>query len=78
MGEVIKGNGIRANVDGHILAIGNRKLMNAENIDVPTEVAAYAIEREKSGNTAIFAAVDGKSVESSRLLTKFVTMHQLH
>ena len=36
--------------------------MNAENIDVPTEVAdvQYAIEREKSGNTAIFAAVDGK------------------
>src|SRR4051794_5868618 len=59
-GEVLKGNGIRANVEGHILAIGNRKLMNAENIDLPTEVSAYAIEREKSGNTVIFAAVDGK------------------
>ncbi|WP_249872510.1 heavy metal translocating P-type ATPase [Oceanobacillus saliphilus] len=58
--EVIKGNGLRANVEGHMLAIGNRKLMHAENIDLPSEVAAYAIEREKSGNTAIFAAVDGK------------------
>ncbi|OZU89097.1 copper-translocating P-type ATPase [Virgibacillus indicus] len=59
-GEVIKGNGLRANVEGYRLAIGNRKLMNAENIDVPIEVEAYAIQREKSGNTAIFAAVDGK------------------
>ncbi|MGJ9459780.1 heavy metal translocating P-type ATPase [Oceanobacillus sp. CF4.6] len=58
--EVIKGNGLRANVEGQMLAIGNRKLMHAENIDLPSEVAAYAIEREKLGNTAIFAAVDGK------------------
>lgn len=59
-GEVIKGNGIRAKVDDHILAIGNRKLMNAENIIVSNEALEYAINREKSGNTAIFAAVDGK------------------
>ncbi|MCL6573996.1 MAG: heavy metal translocating P-type ATPase, partial [Bacillus sp. (in: Bacteria)] len=59
-GEVIKGNGIRANVEGHVLAIGNRKLMNTENITIPTEVLKYAVNREKEGNTAIFAALDGK------------------
>ncbi|MDD4766516.1 MAG: cation-translocating P-type ATPase [Desulfotomaculaceae bacterium] len=59
-GEVIKGNGIRAQVDGHDLAIGNRKLMDAENIQVSDEVSAYALKREKAGNTAIFAAVDGQ------------------
>ncbi|MFC4024625.1 heavy metal translocating P-type ATPase [Oceanobacillus longus] len=58
-GEVTKGNGIRATVDNHQLIIGNRKLMNAENIDVPADVLAYATGREKAGNTAIFAAVDG-------------------
>lgn len=58
--EVIKGGGILAKVDNHSLVIGNRKLMEAENIDVMTEVLSYAIEREKAGNTAIFAAVDGK------------------
>ncbi|WP_163971061.1 heavy metal translocating P-type ATPase [Oceanobacillus halotolerans] len=59
-GEVIKGNGIRAQVIGKVLTVGNRKLMDAENIKIPQEVEAYAVEREKSGNTAIFAAVDGK------------------
>ncbi len=59
-GEVIKGNGIRAQVDDRMLAIGNRKLMDAENIQVSDEVAAYAVQREKAGNTAIFAAVDGQ------------------
>ncbi len=59
-GEVIKGNGIKAVVEGHVLAIGNRKLMDAENVPVSDEVANYAIGREKAGNTAIFAAVDGQ------------------
>ncbi|MEH7222218.1 cation-translocating P-type ATPase [Bacillus sp. JJ1566] len=59
-GEVIKGNGIRTKVAGHVLAIGNRKLMDAEGIEVPQNVGAYAIDREKAGNTAIFASVDGK------------------
>jgi Cd2+/Zn2+-exporting ATPase len=59
-GEVIKGNGIRAIVEGHILAIGNRKLMNTENINIPKVVLEYAVNREIEGNTAIFAAVDGE------------------
>jgi Zn2+/Cd2+-exporting ATPase len=58
-GEVIKGNGIRASVAGHTLAIGNRKLMDTENINISKEAEDYAVDREKGGNTAIFAAVDG-------------------
>jgi Cd2+/Zn2+-exporting ATPase len=58
--EVIKGNGIRAQVDGYVLAIGNRKLMDAENIRIGDGASAYALKREKTGNTAIFAAVDGQ------------------
>ncbi|WP_240377913.1 heavy metal translocating P-type ATPase [Bacillus piscicola] len=56
--KVIKGNGIRATVDGHVLVIGNRKLMATSNIAIPADVASYAIDREKAGNTAVFAAVD--------------------
>ncbi len=59
-GEVIKGCGIRAKVEGQLLAIGNGKLMNVENVSIPQEVLQYAISREKAGNTAIFVAVDGK------------------
>ncbi|WP_432361912.1 heavy metal translocating P-type ATPase [Sporosarcina sp. UB5] len=58
--EVIKGNGIRAKVDGKLLAIGNRKLMASEGIQVDDEIEKYAIDREKAGNTAIFASINGK------------------
>lgn len=59
-GVVIKGNGIRAKVSGHVLSIGNRILMEAEGINIREAVEAYATLREKAGNTAIFASVDGK------------------
>ncbi|GAB3806836.1 heavy metal translocating P-type ATPase [Virgibacillus kimchii] len=58
--EVIKGNGIKAILGGQKLAIGNGKLMEAEGISVPKDIAAYQVNREKAGNTAIYAAVDGK------------------
>lgn len=58
--EVIKGNGIRARIDGKLLAIGNRKLMASEGITIEESVEAYAVQREKSGNTAIFASIDSK------------------
>ncbi|MDD4121954.1 MAG: heavy metal translocating P-type ATPase, partial [Eubacteriales bacterium] len=59
-GKVVKGNGIKAEIDSLVLAIGNRKLMDAENIQISDEVSDYAIGREKAGNTAIFAAIDGQ------------------
>jgi Zn2+/Cd2+-exporting ATPase len=59
-GEVIKGNGIRARVEEHELVIGNRKLMMSEKIVLSRDINTYAVDREKAGNTAIFAAIDGK------------------
>jgi len=58
-GQVIKGSGIIAKVEGKLLVVGNRKLMDAENIIIPNEISDYAVLREKKGNTAIFAAADG-------------------
>ncbi|ANU10742.1 copper-translocating P-type ATPase [Planococcus antarcticus DSM 14505] len=57
--RVIKGNGLAAIVDERQIVIGNRKLMNAEKINISKEIEAYAVKREKAGNTAVFAAVDG-------------------
>lgn len=57
--DIIKGNGMTAVVAGQRLVIGNRKLMQAEGIEITTQVDEYAIAREKAGNTAIFVAIDG-------------------
>ena len=59
--DVIKGKGIRANVEGHTLAIGNRNMMNSENIVLSHEMLTYAINREKAGNTVVFTAIDGNA-----------------
>ncbi|KXH80873.1 cation-translocating P-type ATPase [Sporosarcina sp. HYO08] len=57
--EVIKGNGIRARIEGKQLVIGNRKLMASEGIIIDDVAEDYAVQREKTGNTAIFASIDG-------------------
>lgn len=58
--EIIEGNGIRAIIEDQTLVVGNRKLMLANNIAITDEVETYATQREKAGNTAIFAAINGK------------------
>ncbi|WP_327204817.1 heavy metal translocating P-type ATPase [Paenibacillus sp. DMB20] len=54
--EIAKGNGIKAVIEGETWAIGNRKWMGIHSVRITDEVDAYAIEQEKQGNTAIFAA----------------------
>lgn len=58
--EIIKGNGIIARIAGHHVVVGNRKLVKTNKITMPIEISDYAINQEKAGNTAIFAAVDGE------------------
>ncbi|WP_192984117.1 heavy metal translocating P-type ATPase [Marinilactibacillus psychrotolerans] len=59
-GKVIKGNGIKAQVNGHSIIAGNRKLLQSEKISLVKAVEQYAVGREKQGNTAIFIVIDGK------------------
>lgn len=59
-GEVIKGNGIKAQVNGHSIIAGNRKLLQSEKISLVKAVEQYAVGREKQGNTAIFIVIDGE------------------
>ncbi|NYT85262.1 heavy metal translocating P-type ATPase [Pollutimonas harenae] len=55
---IIKGGGMVATVAGRHLAIGNRKLMADQGVSIAEQVDAYAIQREKAGNTAVLIAVD--------------------
>lgn len=57
--EVIKGGGIRGLVDGHVVAIGSRRVLATEGVLLPQDAATYAEERERAGNTVVFVAIDG-------------------
>ena len=58
--EVVKGGGIVARVNGHSIAVGNRALMEREQVEL-NEKAQADIERcEKKGNSLVLTAVDGE------------------
>ncbi|PIC96277.1 heavy metal translocating P-type ATPase [Sporosarcina sp. P26b] len=58
--QVIKGNGLLAEVDGQQLAAGNRKLMISQGIAISPTIEEYASKREKAGNTAVFISIGGE------------------
>lgn len=60
--EVIKGGGIRGNVDGQLVTIGSRRVLTSEGLSLPDEAEDYAVERERAGNTVVFVAIDGELV----------------
>ena len=57
----VAGHGALADVDGHRVAIGNRRLMDAEGIRL-SSLAARREEVAAGGRTAVIVAVDGKAV----------------
>lgn len=57
--EVIKGGGIRGQVDGHLVAVGSRRVLATMGVDLPAAAGDHAVLREQGGNTAVFAVVDG-------------------
>jgi P-type Cu2+ transporter len=56
----VPGHGATARVDGHQVAVGNRRLMERLGIDVPQSVAAALDGIRGEGQTAVIAAVDGE------------------
>jgi P-type Cu2+ transporter len=56
----VPGHGATADVDGHRVLVGNRKLMADEGID-PGDLAARRDELAGSGRTAVVVAVDGRA-----------------
>jgi Cu2+-exporting ATPase len=57
--ESVAGHGIRAEVDGHAVLIGNRKLMDESGVDV-FELEEKAAALAGAGKTPMFVAVDGE------------------
>ena len=58
--EVISGQGLRAQYQGHVVLVGRRKLMNDSNIPIPDKVELKLKEFESSGKTAVLVAIDSK------------------
>ena len=57
--EAIAGHGVRAEVDGDAVLVGNRKLMDESGVDV-FGLEEMAAELAQEGKTPMFVAVDGK------------------
>jgi P-type Cu2+ transporter len=57
--EAIPGHGLKANVSGKSLLVGNRKLMKDNNIALDGH-GEHAASLEGAGRTVIYAAIDGK------------------
>jgi Cu2+-exporting ATPase len=58
--EAVAGHGIRAQVDGHTVLVGNLKLMDEGGVDV-FELDERAATLAEEGKTPMFVAVDGES-----------------
>jgi Cu2+-exporting ATPase len=58
----VPGQGATATVAGRPVAIGNRKLMIEQDVDVPASLMARRDELASSGRTAVLIAVDGHGV----------------
>jgi Cu2+-exporting ATPase len=57
--EAIAGHGIRAEVDGHTVLVGNRKLMDESGVDVRV-LEEQTATLAGAGKTPMFVAVDGR------------------
>jgi Cu+-exporting ATPase len=58
--SAIPGEGIESTVDGHIVLVGNVKLMNSRGIDV-THLENMAGELAGEGKTPVFVSIDNKA-----------------
>lgn len=58
----VPGHGATATVDGRRVAVGNRKLMVDEDVDVPAALMGRRDEWASTGRTAVLVAVDGRAV----------------
>jgi P-type Cu+ transporter len=58
--EAISGQGIRAMYEGHVIVVGNRRLINDNGISIPEIVDAKLKDFENMGKTAVLVAIDSK------------------
>ncbi|KMO72880.1 MAG: copper-translocating P-type ATPase [Mycolicibacterium rufum] len=58
----VPGHGATATVNGRRVAVGNRKLMVEQDVDVPNSLMAQRDQLASTGRTAVLIAVDGRGV----------------
>ncbi|MCA2272445.1 copper-translocating P-type ATPase [Mycobacterium intracellulare] len=58
----LAGHGVRAEVDGHTVLVGRRKLIDENDLELPEHLGAAAAELEERGRTAVFVGRDGQVV----------------
>ncbi|MFD1094130.1 heavy metal translocating P-type ATPase [Salegentibacter chungangensis] len=58
--EAVTGKGVKAELESEKLALGNEKLMKAENIEIPAELQEKVEEAQNSGKTVSYLAVNGE------------------
>tara|TARA_R110002012_G_scaffold213146_2_gene384226 strand:+ start:39 stop:1349 length:1311 start_codon:yes stop_codon:yes gene_type:complete len=56
----VTGKGVTGTVNNKRIAIGNDKLMKAENVEIPSEIDKKVTAEQEKGKTVSFVAVDGK------------------
>ena len=60
--QVVKGGGVIAHVDGHIVSVGNKTLMKQESIPLSDDVLKKLNKLERTGNSIVLTAVDHKLI----------------
>ncbi len=55
----VAGHGVQGTVDGVLVHVGRRKLMNEAGLVLPAELERAAVAMEETGRTAIFAGWEG-------------------
>ena len=58
--ENMPGHGARAKVEGHLVAVGNSRLMAADGVDLGT-LAERSAELATGGRTTVLVAIDGRA-----------------
>ncbi len=58
----LAGHGVRAQIDGHLVLVGRRKLIDEHQLRLPEHLAAAAIDLEEQGRTAVFVGRDNQVV----------------
>ncbi|WP_269756696.1 heavy metal translocating P-type ATPase [Amycolatopsis aidingensis] len=56
----VAGHGVRAEIDGQVVFVGRRKLLDEHHLLLPDALAAQATELEEHGHTAVYAGWDGQ------------------
>lgn len=60
--QVVKGGGVISHVDGHVVSVGNKTLMQQESIPLSDDVLKKLNKLERTGNSIVLTAVDHKLI----------------